>query len=132
MCTVSMIADHYLDRWGQRRPWLDRTDIYYPGWENPYPWTYPPEPLPDNSQDVIQKFINDQTKKAHEEKAKVTPKPLITAEEIAEFRALLDRAREYDKRNNEPACENADKKARLIALAKELGAELTFPEGEAL
>lgn len=45
----------------------------------------------------------------------------ITQAEIDEFRRLLDRAREYDKRNNEPNCEMESKKQKLRELAKELG-----------
>ena len=54
------------------------------------------------------------------------PTPQITKEEIEEFRKLLDRAREYDKRNNEPDCETKEKKEKLLALAKELGVEINF------
>lgn len=49
-----------------------------------------------------------------------------TAEEIAEFRKLLDRAREYDKRNSEPDCELEAKKERIRKLAAELGVEVGF------
>ena len=44
--------------------------------------------------------------------------PNITPEEIEEFRILLERAREYDKRNNEPECEIESKKQKLRDLAK--------------
>lgn len=53
---------------------------------------------------------------------------MITPEEIAEFRRLLKRAREYDRRNNEPDCELEEKKARLRDLAKELGVTITFED----
>ena len=49
-----------------------------------------------------------------------------TQDEIDEFRRLLERAREYDKRNNEPACEEAEKKKKLLALAEELGVKIDF------
>jgi len=52
--------------------------------------------------------------------------PHITPEEIEEFRTLLERAREYDKRNNEPECEMESKKKRILDLAKELGVEINF------
>lgn len=50
----------------------------------------------------------------------------ITQEEIDEFHRLLERAREYDKRNNEPNCELSEKKQKLLDLAKELGVEIDF------
>ncbi len=77
MCTVSMITDHYTDRWHQRQ---------YVQW--------PQREMP----------IND--------------------EEILEFRRLLDRARKYDRDNNEPNCEMDEKKQRLLELARELGADV--------
>ena len=50
----------------------------------------------------------------------------VTQEEVDEFRRLLDRAREYDKRNNEPDCEMESKKQILLDLAKQLGVEVNF------
>lgn len=52
--------------------------------------------------------------------------PAITPEEIAEFRRLLERAREYDRRNNEPDCGMEEKKTKLRKLAEELGATISF------
>ena len=54
------------------------------------------------------------------------PPPIImpigpTQDEIDEFHRLLERAREYDKKNNEPDCELETKKEKLLKLAKELG-----------
>ena len=72
MCTVSMIMDHYGDKW-------DR---------------YPPS--------------------------------LPTQEEINEFKELLNRAREYDKRNNEPNCELKEKRDKILKLAEELGVKIDF------
>lgn len=57
-----------------------------------------------------------------------TPPAGPTKQEIEEFRRLLDRAREYDKRNNEPDCEMDDKKRKLLDLAKELGVDISFIE----
>jgi hypothetical protein len=61
-----------------------------------------------------------------------TKGPPVTQEEIDEFRRLLERAREYDKRNNEPDCEMESKKQKLRDLAKELGIEdkIQFIDGE--
>lgn len=52
--------------------------------------------------------------------------PPITPQEVEEFRRLLDRAREYDKRNNEPDCELESKRKKIRDLAKELGVVVDF------
>jgi hypothetical protein len=54
------------------------------------------------------------------------PSAPITDEEIQEFRRLLERAREYDRRNNEPDCEMEEKKQKLLKLAEELGINIDF------
>lgn len=56
--------------------------------------------------------------------------PTITADEINEFRKLLERAREYDKKHNQPNCELEEKKAKLKRLAKELGVDIAFIDNE--
>jgi len=85
MCAVSMVMDHYRERWD--------------------PLTAPASP---NTIQILQ------------------PMPLISAEEVAEFKKLLDRAREYDKRMNQPDCEMADKRAALLKIAEQLGVEISF------
>lgn len=81
MCVVSMIIDHYRDRWDyQPQPNITWT-------------TYPPIP---------------------------------SKEEVEEFRKLLERAREYDKRNNEPNCEMEEKKQAIKTIAKTLGVDISF------
>lgn len=64
-------------------------------------------------------------RRLREQQAQHTPyvpmQPLITQDEIAEFRRLLERAREYDRKNNEPDCEMEEKRQRLRDLAKEMG-----------
>lgn len=54
------------------------------------------------------------------------PPRVPTAEEIAEFYKLLERAREYDKKHNEPDCETEEKKNKILELAKELGISIKF------
>lgn len=54
------------------------------------------------------------------------PQTYPTQEEIRDFRELLDRAREYDKRNNEPDCEMDDKKKLLKEMADKLGVDISF------
>lgn len=84
MCVLSMIMDHYTDRWWERTGTLPNTN---------YPI-------------IIQ--------------------PQITEEEIAEFKRLLERAREYDKLHNEPNCELEAKKTKLRDLAEQLGVSISF------
>jgi hypothetical protein len=84
MCVVSMVMDHYWDKW----------QPYIAPLENKPNWTPPIAP--------------------------VDPK------EIEEFRKLLERAREYDRKNNEPDCELAEKRQKLLDLAKQLGVEIKF------
>lgn len=80
MCVMSMIMDHYQDKWTDR---LGDT-MPLPGW------------------------------------------PMISKEEIEEFRQLLERAREYDRRTGQPDCELDSKRQALLNLAKELGVEIKF------
>jgi hypothetical protein len=54
--------------------------------------------------------------------------PTLTEEEVAELRKLLERAREYDRRNSEPECETEEKRERLRKLALELGVKIDFLE----
>ena len=54
--------------------------------------------------------------------------PAITPDEVAEFRRLLERAKEYDKKNNEPDCELKEKRDRVLKLAKELGVSITIED----
>jgi hypothetical protein len=102
MCVVSMVMDDYYDRWGNRRPWGPSFPTTGPGID--YPIVYPTQTPPTIT----------------------VSNPQITLLEVEEFRKLLERAREYDKRHNEPDCELSEKKERLLALAKELGVEINF------
>jgi hypothetical protein len=52
--------------------------------------------------------------------------PFPTQLELDEFKRLLERAREYDKKNNEPNCEMEEKKQKLKKLAKDLGVDISF------
>lgn len=88
MCAVSMVMEHYSDKWGQ---------LVQPLPQPPNVWiTYPP---------VV---------------------PMVTQEEVDEFRRLLERAREYDRKNNEPDCEIVEKKNRVKELAESLGVKIDF------
>lgn len=72
MCAVSMIIDHYTEKW---RPYV---------------------------------FGSPQV------------------EEIEDFKKLLDRAREYDKKNSEPECEMESKKLLLKSIADKLEVDISF------
>jgi hypothetical protein len=82
MCVVSMVMDHYQDKW---KPLLSTSPL-----------------------------------------APLSATPPITAAEIEEFRRLLERAREYDRRHGQPDCELDEKKENLRRLAKYLGVEIAF------
>ena len=56
------------------------------------------------------------------------PIPQLTQEEIESFRRLLEKAKQYDIDHNEPDCELASKKQRLIDLAQELGVNIKFDD----
>lgn len=91
MCVMSMVMDHYWDKW------------------RPPTWPYVP-PLDTEAWKLIP----------------VPPAPKITSEEVEEFRRLLERAREYDRQNNQPDCELAEKKERIKKLADQLGVKIDF------
>ena len=83
MCAVSMIMDHFGDKWqyykqDDRAWWVNR--------------------------------LRDSTLQA----------------DIDEFRKLLERAREYDRKHNQPDCELQEKRQRILDLAKELGVAVEF------
>jgi protein tyrosine phosphatase (PTP) superfamily phosphohydrolase (DUF442 family) len=50
----------------------------------------------------------------------------ITQAEVDEFRRLLERAREYDRRNQEPDCEQQEKREALKKIADQLGVDISF------
>lgn len=101
MCVRSMIMDHYHDKW--RQP---------PYWPSPYV----PNPFIPNTSPPAPPFIPPPV-----------PTKVPTKEEIDEFYKLLERARQYDRDNNEPNCELEEKKQKLLKLAEELGIAITFP-----
>lgn len=88
VCFVSMVMDHYHDKWKDKLPQFPSAP-------------YSPWPVP-------------------------MPIPTITPDEIAEFKKLLDRAREYDKKMGQPDCELDEKRQALKKVAKELGVEIEF------
>lgn len=87
MCVVSMVTEHYTDKWNKPRDW-------YQGTGTGHTVTYIPGPP--------------------------------SAEEIAEFRKLLERAREYDKKNDQPDCDLEIKKKALLDMAKLWNIDISF------
>lgn len=93
MCVVSMIMDHYEDKWKHyvpQQPWTTGPGIY-----------------------VVPPLTNEEINQIRQD--------------AIELRKLLERAREYDRKNNEPDCELEEKRKKVKELAKLLGlGELDF------
>jgi hypothetical protein len=106
MCTVSMIMDHYRDRWAPLVPPTEPQITIWP----------PAPPEAQKTPEEMQRALAGLRSK----------EPVITDAEISEFRALLKRAREYDKRMNQPDCEMDEKRAALKAIAAALGIDVSF------
>lgn len=96
-----MVTQHYIDKWQERLP------NTLPGWQG----AQPNQTIP-NQLGSLQQYMN--------------PVPGITPEEIKEFHSLLEKAREYDAKNNEPHCELESKRETLRTIAKALGVEIEF------
>lgn len=97
-----MIMDDGIDKWKRR---------YWPG-EDKHPWQSPPiVPFPSPIIPEPRPTV-----------------PLPTQDEVDEFYRLLERARDYDRRTNQPDCEEAGKKKLLEEMAKKLGVKVSFPE----
>jgi hypothetical protein len=54
------------------------------------------------------------------------PVPVVSPQELEEFRRLLERAREYDRAHGEPDCELEEKRRRIKDLAEKLGVKVEF------
>lgn len=99
MCVVSMVGDHYHDKWGPMRPWDWDKPI------NPHP-LFPPT-------------ISDPS---------WPPPAPVTREEfeqlrrdVLEMKKLLEKAAEYDRATGQPGCENEEKIALLKKVADLFG-----------
>lgn len=94
MCVVSMVGDHYNDKWKQPQ------------------WTGIISNVTYDSYQVSKKDF-DALKK-----------------DVEEMKKLLERALDYDKRNNEPNCEMEEKVALLKKVAELVGVNLEdiFPK----
>lgn len=100
MCVYSMIADHYrdkFDRWPEK-PW-DSAPVKPAIWPS-YPYV-PPITTPQ-----ITKEEFDELRR-----------------EVKEMLELLRKAKEYDRRNDEPDCEVDEKVDHLRKVAKSVGVD---------
>lgn len=102
MCVVSMIGDHYRDKF----------DPYRDSGTPPFA---PPQRTPDYA-DIVRRITGDQT---------VTREEFDSLKrEIAEMKELITKARAYDAANGEPACENDEKLELLRKIAEKVGITL--------
>lgn len=103
MCVVSMVGDHFNDRW--------------------WPQIQPQSPFDRSTitTDQLSVFLAP-TRKEFDALKK----------EVEEMKKLLERAVEYDKKNNEPHCEMEDKVALLKKVAELVGVSLEdiFPTNQ--
>lgn len=98
MCTVSMVGDHYRDKWVPMYPGIEK-------WPDMVP--YPSGVQPFNPIPVITREEFDALKR-----------------DVEEMKALLKRAKKYDEDNNEPDCELEEKMALLRKVARMVGVDL--------
>ena len=93
MCVVSMVTEHWRDKWFKPSP----TFTPYSGQTTTFIQTINP---------VTREEFNALKK------------------DVQELAALLARAKEYDRRNNEPDCEMDEKVALVKKVAEMVGVEL--------
>jgi hypothetical protein len=91
-----MIGDHYMEKWAPRS-WFE--PHIYPGNGGPAVTFTQPAAITREEFDALRR-------------------------EVAEMKELLQRAKAYDERNNEPECELEAKMDVLRKVAKLVGAEL--------
>lgn len=94
MCVVSMVGDHYADKWQPRIPeWFPYEPVRNPG--------------------VVTPLINITREEFDALK-----------QDVEEMKQLLKRAKDYDERNGEPDCEIDEKMDLLRHVAKLVGVDL--------
>ena len=96
MCVVSMVGDHFNDKWKDK--------------QFPSTWTWPGAGAGGTGYPPL----NTPSKAEFD----------ALRAEVLEMKQLLLRAVEYDKRNNEPACEMEEKVAVLKRVAAMVGVDL--------
>lgn len=108
MCTVSMIGDHFTDKWNDKwiHPSAPNTTAPWPNTITSRPNTTLPY-VPPITVSLVSKEEFEELKK-----------------EVLEMKQLLKRAVEYDEKNNEPHCETEEKIATLKKVAAMVGVSL--------
>lgn len=103
MCVVSMVSDHYKDKWSDQS------------------WIQPTVPYPNTNGDIgtgIASWpINQQITRAEFDAFR---------KEFQEFKKLVERAKQYDIDNNEPECELDEKTKIIKAIAEQFGIEINI------
>jgi hypothetical protein len=94
MCVVSMIGDHYNDKWSPYK----KSTLF-----------------PDQSSTSITYNFEIPVSRTEFEKLK---------KEVQDMKELLIKAKLYDEKNNEPNCEMESKMAFLKEIAKAVGVDL--------
>lgn len=97
MCVVSMIGDHYQNKFD---PWKDM--------------------LPEPKQPFIPSTIPNNTKLEFVDRAAFEQ----LKRDVIEMKELLKRALEYDKKQRQPHCENSEKLDLLRKVAAAVGVSL--------
>ncbi len=105
MCAVSMIGDHYADKWG-KNPWWPGPPVTPTAPIVPWPGNPPAKPPHRNPFDIFK-----------------TEEIAILRKEVEELKRLLRRARQYDRDNDQPGCEIEEKMKKLAQVAKIAGYE---------
>jgi hypothetical protein len=102
MCVVSMVMDHYTDKW-RPNPWFNPEPL------KPLPLPFPQTPpiYPQPADVITRDEINDLRR------------------DIAELKALVKRAKKYDADKGEPNCELAEKVEIVRKVAKLVGIEIS-------
>lgn len=100
MCSVSMVSDHFMDIWPQK-----------------YPDTFPISPTSVPNVPPVVKWPQQVDQISREEFDDLR-------KDVEEMKLLLQRAKEYDERNNEPHCEMEEKVALIKKVAELVGVDL--------
>jgi phage terminase large subunit-like protein len=101
MCTVSMVMDHFNQEWDPYKKF------------NPIPQKI--ENVPNLNPLDLSKLFEKQVGRFEFDQLK---------REVENMKKLLERAIEYDKKNNEPHCELEEKIATIKKIAQLVGVDL--------
>ena len=99
MCVVSMVGDHYRDKWWPQQP------------------NFPTQPFTSPTIPIDWELLLKKPAPTREEFD-------VLKKEVEELKSLSKRAKEYDEKNNEPNCEIEDKMKFLREVAKLVGVDL--------